>query len=267
MRPWWITTIRARINTLDSLTDGPSGKYVKHYQLDFGSTLGSGSDKINSPRSGGEYLFDWKKAAVQLFTLGLAVPRWARASYPKFPAVGRFESAMFDPDEWVPEYPNPAFRNRLPDDEFWMAKQIVNLRDEEIRAIVKTAQYSDARASEWVANCLIERRDKIGRAAFKKLLPIDRFELHDGRLRWVDVAADSKLGNALPIEVRWAVFDNERETSEAITEANSARLPRMQGDGYWMARLASPQRPGQEVRVYVRKRGEQTQVVGVERTW
>lgn len=255
------------INTADFLTNGPPGKFIKHYQLDFGSTLGSASSKVNSPRSGGEYLFGWKQAALQFVTLGLAVPRWARAHYPDLPSVGRFESAMFDPDEWVPEYPNPAFLNRLPDDEFWMAKQIVNLRDEELRAIVKTAQYSDPKAAEWVTKCLIERRDKIGRPAFRKVLPIDRFELRNGRLEWVDLTAGYGLGKALEIKVRWAVFDNERETSEPIAGENSARLPRMDGNGYWLAVLESPSRPGQAVRVYVRKRGTETQIAGVERQW
>jgi hypothetical protein len=78
------------INTLDVVADGASGKYVKHYQLDFGSTLGSASDKVNSPRSGGEYLFGWKQAGVQLVALGLAVPSWARARYPDLEAVSRF---------------------------------------------------------------------------------------------------------------------------------------------------------------------------------
>jgi hypothetical protein len=255
------------INTYDALTDGPLGKFVKHYQLDFGSTLGSSSTKVNSPRSGGEYLFGWKQSAVQVFTLGLAVPRWARASYPNMVAVGRFESAIFDPDRWVPEYPNPAFLNRLPDDEFWMAKQIVNLRDEEIRAIVSAAQYSDPRATEWTTKCLIERRDKIGRAAFAKVLPIDRFALRDGRLDWVDLAAAYGLGKGLEIRIRWEVYDNERETSEVIPGEHSARLPDMRNAGYWTAVLESPERPLQTARVYIRKRGDLSGIVGVDRTW
>ena len=255
------------INTVDAVVDGPSGKYVKHYQLDFGSTLGSGSDKVNSPRSGGEYLFAWKQAAIQLFTLGLAVPRWARASFPDLKAVGRFESAMFDPEGWVPEYPNPAFLNRLPDDEFWMAKQIVHLRDDDIRAIVQSAEYGDPRASEWVTRCLIERRDKIGRAAFRKVLPLDRFEVNGGRLEWTDVAAACGLGRALEIGIRWSMFDNERETGAPIPGENTPRLPRMDQDGYWLATLDSPARPGQSVRVYVRKRGNLPRVVGIEYDW
>jgi hypothetical protein len=255
------------INTYDALVEGPSGTFVKHYQLDFGSTLGSGTHKSNTPRSGGEYLFGWKQAGVQLFTLGLAVPRWAHANFPRLDSVGRFESRVFDPDKWVPEYPNPAFLNRLPDDEFWMAKQIVSLRDEDIHAIVATARYSDPKATEWVAKCLIERRDKIGRAAFRKVLPIDRFELRDGRLEWVDLAAAYGLGAALEIRVRWSAFDNERETAVPLRGEHSARLPEMRADGYWMATFDSPARPNQTVQVYIRKRGERMQVIGVERRW
>jgi hypothetical protein len=167
----------------------------------------------------------------------------------------------------VPEYPNPAFLNRLPDDEFWMDKQIVNLRDEELRAIVETGEYSDPRSSQWILKCLIERRDKIGRAAFAKVLPLDGFAVRQGRLEWEDLAAKHNLGNPLPVTVRWAVSDNERGAATPLVGADSPALPRMDGDGYWMAALESPSRSGQAVRIYLRKRGERTEVVGIERTW
>ena len=56
------------------------------------------------------------------------------------PAAGGFEAATFRPDEWIPDYPNPSFLNRLPDDEFWAAKQVMAFTDEQIRTIVKVAQ-------------------------------------------------------------------------------------------------------------------------------
>jgi hypothetical protein len=79
--------------------------------------------------------------------------------------VGRFESDIFDPELWKPNYPNPAFDNRLPDDTFWAAKQVMAFSDQEIRAIVETGQYSDSKSVDWIAKCLIARRDKIGRTA------------------------------------------------------------------------------------------------------
>ncbi len=98
-------------------------------------------------------------------------------------------------------------------------------------------------------------------------MPIDRFELRDGRLEWVDLAATYGLSTALEIRILWAAFDNEHETSEPIPGERSARLPAMQDDGYWQAVLDSPVRPGQTVRVYIRKHGDQSRIVGVERTW
>src|SRR5713101_2087260 len=60
----------------------------------------------------------------RITSLGLAPPYWAFAHYPDFPSIGKFEWKIFDPERWVPEYPNPAFLNRLPDDEFWGAKLV-----------------------------------------------------------------------------------------------------------------------------------------------
>ena len=62
------------------------------------------------------------------------MPRWSMAHFPGVPQAGNFESKIFDPDHWRNNYPNPAFRNRLPDDEFWAAKHVMRFTDEEIRA-------------------------------------------------------------------------------------------------------------------------------------
>ena len=48
--------------------------------------------------------------------------------------------------------------------------------DEDIRAIVSTGQYSDPAAADWLARCLIERRNRIGRAYLGRVLPLDNSE-------------------------------------------------------------------------------------------
>lgn len=264
----WINHDDSRaINTLDVLTPGTAGKFIQHLQLDFGSTLGSGSDKPNSPRSGGEYLFGWNESLLQLVSLGMAVPAWARAHYPALPAVGRFESKVFDPERWVPEYPNPAFLNRLPDDEFWMAKQIVNLSDDDIGSVVETAKYSDRRATDWIVKCLIERRNKIGRAVFRKVLPFDRFQVRNRRIEWENIALAHGLGDELKTELQWSKFDNKNQTSTLLEGENSATLPAMKDEGYWVVRLASKLRPRQTILVFLRNSSRGAEVVGLERTW
>lgn len=252
------------INTFDSLTEEDGAKFVKHYILDVASALGSATSRENSPRSGGEYLFGWKLAAKNLLTLGLDVPFWAKADYPKMPSVGNFEADVFDPEKWVPEYPNPAFVNRLPDDEFWAAKQVMAFGNDEIAAIVETAEYSDPKAAAYVTECLAKRRDKIGRAYFAKVLPLDKFEIRNGELVFEDLGAKHNMPTGAPYQIDWKSFDNAAGTAVTQVAGAGSRLP--SGAGYWMAEVSSPARKTQKVRVYVRNTSA-PKLVGIERTW
>lgn len=255
------------INTYDSLVEVNGKSFVRHYQLDFGSTLGSGSYKPNSPRSGGEYLFDWKTAALNFFTLGAVIPQWALAKYPDIPSIGRFESKRFSAADWVPEYPNPAFSNALPDDDFWMAKQIMSFTDDDIAAIVETAQFSDPGASAYMAACLSERRDKIGRYAFGRMLPLDHFSVRDGRLVWEDLSAVHGFGGAGPVQVQWSRYDNNLDRRDPLSNGNSPSLPSPLTDGYWVADLVQSQTPSHQVSVYFRATSGTPKIVGVEYKW
>ena len=255
------------INTYDAVVEENGETFIRHYILDLGSTLGSGTQQANSARSGGEYLFGWKQSAIQLFSLGLAVPYWAKARFPDLPSVGRFEYQVFDPEKWVGEYPNPAFLNRLPDDEFWAAKQIAAFQDEEIRAIVKSARYSDLKAEDWLVECLVQRRNKIGRAYFKKVLPIDKFEIRNGELVFDDLSSKADLGAAGPFDIRWLDLDNATGSTTPISGATGSALPG-QGGPYRVARITSAARPRQAVDVTVRLDHDRSPtVVGVDRRW
>lgn len=224
------------INNFDALVKADGRQFIRHYLLDFGSTLGSASDKPNSPRSGA-YFFSWKSAGKQLATLGLAPPYWAFAKYKHFDSIGLFEGDVFDPERWVAEYPNPAFLNRLPDDEFWAAKQVMAFTDDDIRAIVSTGELSDPEAAEYLTQCLIKRRDKIGKAYYAKVLPFDRFRVDaNGTLAWDDLSGQVPDGKA----TAWA------------TE-----------NGVSVATVSAASRPKQTIRVYLRS----GTIVGLERAW
>jgi len=255
------------INTYDALVEENGAKFIRHYILDLGSTFGSGTQRPNSPRSGGEYLFGWKQSAVQLFSLGLAVPYWAKASFPNLPSIGRFEFARFDPERWVPEYPNPAFLNRLPDDEFWAARQIMSFGNEQIHAIVGSAQYSDPKAAEWLAQCLIQRRDKIGRAFYKKVLPIDKFEVRESQLVFEDLSEKADFGAAGPYTIQWFQFDQKTGATTPLPGATGSLLPAQSGP-YLVAKIESGSRPNQRVDVTLRLGiSSSPTVVGVDRLW
>ena len=253
------------INTLDTLVGEDPQQHVRHNLIDFGSTLGSGSDRSNSPREGGEYLFGWQHATVQLISLGFVVPDWAKAKYPRLQGVGRFEAERFDPDVWKPQYPNPAFINRLADDELWAAKQVVHFTDEELLAIVKTARYSDPRSERYVFETLSKRRDKIGMTYFAKVLPLDRFRVEKGELKWDTLC--QRYGITLgPFNIQWFEFDNRTSRSKPLG-FNGELVPDDIANGYLRAEITAQGRPGQSIDVYVRLRQGKPVVVGVEHQW
>jgi hypothetical protein len=187
------------LNTLDTVVEENGRRFVRHYLIDFGSIMGSSAVGARDPRNGFVYQHDfdfaWKSAA----TLGLFAPKWQRARYPDLPETGRFEADAFDPLEWKPIYPNPAFENRLPEDTYWAAKQVMSFTDDEIRALVNLGQFDDPRAARHIAETLIRRRDKIGRAFFAQLAPLDNFALHDGRLTYEDLAAKYGFRDPIPV--------------------------------------------------------------------
>ncbi|HYO83432.1 MAG TPA: hypothetical protein VES20_18665 [Bryobacteraceae bacterium] len=253
------------INSLDMVVDD-GVRHVRHYLIDFGSTLGSASYGPNSPRSGNVPFFSWPEAAKELFTVGLYLPKWSLAKYPKYPSVGRFEHARFNPERWVPEYRNPAFENMLPDDGFWAAKQVSAFTDADIRGIVRTGQLSDPNAEQWLVECLIQRRDKIVRAFVPKLLPLDRFRIEQGRLKFDTVG--SLLMGSPRYGVRW-FRSRPGQQERSINGAGGADLPlthdQLASEEMLIAHFYSGD--PRTIRVYIRVLSDKAEVVGVERTW
>jgi hypothetical protein len=258
------------INTLDTLVEENGTQLVRHHLIDFGATLGSDSNWPNSPRSGFGYWFAWRPAAVQFFSLGLVVPRWARAKYPRIPAVGRFEAEVFDPEKWMPFYPSAAFDNCLPDDAFWAAKQVMAFSDAEIRAIVKTGEYSDPSAERWIVDCLVMRRDKIGRAYSAKVLPLDRFGVQDGKLVFDNLAVEHGVAAPSDYQVEWFKFDNQSGSKTPLPLDRTLALPqdlKVAAPGEYFGAHIQGGDPKKTVTVYLRKRSGEIEVVGIDRTW
>lgn len=148
-------------NSLDMVVTEGGIRHVRHHLIDFGATLGSATHEAKSARQGHEHLIEFRPSLIQIATLGAYVPKWARVQHSKSPAVGAFEAEAFDPAKWKPNYPNPAFENRLPEDLSWASSKIAAFTDSDIAAIVETGQYSDPQAAAWITKNLILRRDKI----------------------------------------------------------------------------------------------------------
>lgn len=265
----WLNNTDAKAeNSLDTVVEEGGRRFVRHYLIDFSAALGSDALDAKDPRLGHEYFIDPKPAAVQVATLGLYVPRWMRADYPHIRGVGHFESNIFDPVEWKTDYPNPAFALMDPDDAFWAAKQIASFRDDEIRAIVQTGQYSDPRAAGWVTRCLIERREKIVRAFFSGTLALDKFHLEGGRLRFIDWQA--REGDTTGYQFQWFTFDNRTGNQTPVSPSGDDVVPVLPTGGdarYLVAEIARRGSKSPGVRIYLRRSGSTTEVVGIDRHW
>ncbi|HWB83863.1 MAG TPA: hypothetical protein VG675_06965 [Bryobacteraceae bacterium] len=263
---WLNHTDSKSINSLDSLIEENGIQFVRHYLIDFGAILGSDSFEAKSPRAGNVYLFDFKPAAWQFLSLGLDVPAWMRANYPHLPEVGHLEYKTFNPEHWRSNYPNPAFDQRTPGDTYWAAKKVMAFSDRDLSAIVDTAQFTNPRAAEWVTRCLIERRDKIGRAFFQDVLPLDDFAVRGGVLHFDDLAVRYHFRGPQEHSVNWFNFDNHSGSKTPVSNASGFTVPRV-AEGRYLAAVIHGPNPRQTVTVYLRQEASGEKVVGIGRTW
>lgn len=158
---WLNNTDASARNTLDTWVTEGGRSFVRHHLLDFSGCLGSGSISKQSIRNGHDYLFDYGEIVVGLGTLGLHKYEWEDAVDPDIPSVGFVDSRTFDPPDWRPFLPNPAFDERTKRDELWGARIVAAFGDDLIRAAVAEGKYRDRRAEEYLVRILIERRDKL----------------------------------------------------------------------------------------------------------
>ena len=206
------------INSLDTLIADGGETRVRHYLIDFGSTLGSASIKAREYDEGHHYIFDPAPTAAGMVAFGFYIPSFHFIDYPNFPSVGHFSAEHFDPPNWKPRVPNQAFRRARPDDTFWGARRVMAFTDEMIRAVVRTGQYSDPAAEKYIADTLIARRDAIGRAWLTDVNPIvDPVLDESGTLRFTNAAVAAGVAKEPgSYEVSWFAFDNQTGSATPI---------------------------------------------------
>ena len=276
------------LNTLDAYIEGEGGEeYIRHYLLDFGATLGSGSTHSKRPNAGYEYYVEGDKILKGIFTLGLWSRDWAKVEYPDYASVGRYEADFFEPWLWKPKYPNPAFDRMDAADAFWAARIVSRFTDEMIGAIVATGQFSNPEAATYLTDVLIKRRDKVVQYWIRRTNPLDRFDVGrcaDDELPQLtfDNAA-VRVGAAAEgtrYSIRWSILDNlsgqQQPWGQVELWGARAGVPQAAwgpaddvGDRYTVAaiRTVHPDFPRwtEPVVVTLRDRAGDVRVVGIER--
>jgi hypothetical protein len=278
----WLNHVDARsINSFDAVvndispTTGDSAQYVRHHLLDFGTTLGGGPLGPKDRWQGYEYGLQPGRMALRAATLGFAGAPWLSIEYPDYPSIGHIEAEHFDPTEWKPLYPNPAFQRMDQADAFWAARQVMHFTDEELRALVETGDYSNREAADYLARTLMKRRDRIGRAYLGFGGGLDRFRV-EGRAGGPHLVFDDLLAtHGLASEdrarrVTWRVFKNEagragRVLSVERTQREALRVPPEATAAFLVARIRTPAGEGATTRAYLRRTEGAYEAVGVHR--
>jgi hypothetical protein len=183
-------------NTLDMYVDEGGRRFVRHYLIDFASTLGAGALGPVATHCL-EYDSDVGMTIGRALALGLWEDPWRRIERPDGLAeIGYFETDAFYPMAFKPLQPNSAFANMTDRDGYWAAKIISAFTDEHLEAIVATGSYPSPEAAEWIVRALGIRRDAIARYFFDRVAPLDFFTTDDGVLRFHDLGVERGIYSA-----------------------------------------------------------------------
>ena len=228
------------VYTTDVHAPGDTSRYIKHYVLDMGSTMGANAAGTHRVPHGQEYLFDPRTIATQAVTLGLKTKPYEFQPLVSFyPSVGYFTSMYFEPEDWVMVHPNPAYEYRTDRDGFWGAKRVMAFTDDDVRALVATGKLTDPDAEEYLVQTLLSRRDEIGRYWFNQINPLDRFVVtplgfaERGRsfdLTFDDLAVKGNLESASHSRYEYAIYHGGSELSNGTVNDPVVGVPALPAD-------------------------------------
>jgi hypothetical protein len=211
-------------NTLDVVVEDQGRRSVRHHLIDFGGTLGSGSVYPRGPRAGVESDLDHAKNVGRFLSLGAYASRWERYDGGmEYPSIGFYSDALFEPGDWAPTRPNPAFNRMTVRDAYWGAKLVDSFSEEQIRTAVREGRLTDPRAEESLIQAILERQRATLSYWYRRVTPLEDLEVVGSRdaptLTFTDLAASHGLaGTAVAAESFW------RELAERPPQERIARL-------------------------------------------
>ncbi|MEQ9503039.1 MAG: hypothetical protein RIT81_39580 [Deltaproteobacteria bacterium] len=220
---WLEHTDFKKDNRLDVFVSRGERSFVQHYLVDFDKTLGVNATLHPRAVDGFAVAWDVGYALATLPTFGLWTRPWERiAPVHGMRGIARFQSEVFLPDEWVPKYPQPVFRERTRYDELWAASVLAKVTPAHIEAAVRAAQYTDPKAEAYMVRTLVERRRTLLELGFSGVTPLDRFRVEPRRFCFVDAWIEH--GFAAPESTAYEIiaFTSEGRPLDAYTIAASS---------------------------------------------
>lgn len=204
---------------------------------------------------GREYAFDSVNMMKELFTLGIYVTPDEKKATLVSPEIGIFSAEDFDPGDWKPSFQAMPFDNMTREDAYWATRVILSFSQDDVLNIVRTAEYTNPRATEYMFRTLMERRRLIAGHWLEDVNPISNFALDtkDGvTLSFRDLRSDHDLAG--PAEYRYEIITNARRSEKASVSTPRIPLGQIGGETQvriWTVREKSSSNP---VTVYVQNK-------------
>lgn len=216
----WTGHIDARQeNTMSTWIEQGRLGHLRHYLIDFGDCFGviHESEEL-SQRFEHDHYLNLGTVLIDYFTAGLIPRPWDDARYgPAGRTLGYFDAHRFEPDEWAPGYPNPAFDAHTEHDAAWMARIVARITPEHVRAAVSVGRFSDPVVRRELERVLIERRTKILERYLTVVSPLAWPEVDGARLCLDDLAVQGGIRDPDARQYRaWTVATDPPSAREAL---------------------------------------------------
>jgi hypothetical protein len=212
-------------NTLDMYVEESGRKFLRHYLIDFGSSLGGGLHPLRYAH-GREYLLDAAETMKDLLSLGYYTRPDEKTGVLVSAAMGIFSAENFDPGGWKPTFPVAAFENMTDEDAFWATRIVLAFTKADLEAIIATADYTNPQDAEHLLKTLVQRQQLIARHWLSDMNPLAGFRIEGSvgheRLLFADVLV--QRGLAPPREYQYRVTDEKGRSREARTREELVRL-------------------------------------------
>jgi hypothetical protein len=242
-------------NTLDAWVEDPHRPgvhYVVHHLIDFGKALGVMGELNRWNWVGFTYRIDVSFALRSLLALGLWKRPYEGIRSTDLRGVGLLEVDRFEPGSWRPNSFYWPLEDKDRFDAFWGAKIIIRFTREHIRTAVEQGRLTDVRAVEHLTDVLVGRQRKTARYWFRRVAPLDRFELADGRLCFEDLTVRYELEDVTGTRYDARAYDRDGSATGWTASADVGAAGRVCLDGV----APSRSRDGYTfVRITTRRRG------------
>ena len=195
-------------NTLDAYVERAGRRFVRHFFVDFNSSLGAVTHRAKAPQRGQEWFVEMGRTLQAMASLGAVQRDWQRQR-PPWESAWSDELGWFPDQDWQPD----GFRTnlkvaahlRMTDrDAYFGAKLVTSFSDEQIEAAVATAGYSE-RAGRALVHALERRRAAVGRRYLLPMTAVETPWLREGELCFRDLAVERGFLN--PPTYEFAVRD------------------------------------------------------------